>query len=145
MNTILKYCCSSLVWSAFAILLSGCGGTGIPTASVTGRITINGEPIQGVEVTFVPTAKIRPSVAITDAQGRYKAQFVAQQSGVALGPCVVQFAIYRGGNYMHNYLPAKFNTEAEKNPEFNLDVPKKGLVFDYDIKFVGKIPPYVAE
>lgn len=136
---------SSLLWSALLVCLCGCGGTGIPTASVTGTISLNGQPVQGVEVTFVPKAKIRPSVGVTDAQGRYKAQFVARQSGVALGPCVAQFSIYRGGNYMHNYLPATFNVDAEKNPDLNLEVPEDGLVFDYDIKFNGTIPPYTPD
>ncbi len=43
---------------------------------------------------------------------------------------------------MHNYLPAKFNAEAENDADLNLEVTKDGVVFDYDIKFNGKIPPY---
>ena len=127
------------------LLASGCGGSGIPTAPVSGTITLNGQPAPGVEVTFVPKAKMRPSVAVTDAEGYYEAQFVSRQSGVPLGPCVVQFAIYRNGNYMRNYLPAEFNENAAENPELNLDVPDEGVVFDYDIKYNGEIPPYVPE
>ena len=145
MNTIQKLFSLSLIGLGLLVCLSGCGGTGIPTASVTGKITINGEPVQGIEVTFVPAAKIRPSVGLTDAQGRYKAQFVSRQSGVALGPGVAKFSIYRGGNYMHNYLPVAFNDDAEKKPELNLDITEGGIVFDYDIKYNGKIPPYVPE
>ena len=85
-------CIALMLLASFA----GCGGSDIPTAAVTGTITINGEPVEGIEVTFVPDAKIRPSVGLTDAQGRYKAQFVRSQSGVALGACVAQFSIYRG-------------------------------------------------
>ncbi len=140
-----KFFSGSGVLLALMIFMGGCGGTGIPTGAVTGTITINGEPIQGLEVSFVPAAKMRPSVALTDAQGRYKAQFVSTQSGVVLGPCVAQFAVYRNGNYMHNFLPAEFNEEAGENPALNLDVTKKGLVFDYDIKFAREIPPYVPE
>ncbi len=123
----------------------GCGGTGIPTAPVSGTITLNGQPIQGVELKFYPQEKIRPSVAITDAQGRYRAQFVERQAGVALGPCIVQLSIFRGGNYERNYLPPAFNVDAEKNPDFKLNVPEDGIVFDYDIKFNGSIPPYTPE
>ena len=131
--------------AAALTFLIGCGGTGIPTAPVSGTITLNGKPIQGVELKFVPQEKMRPSVAITDAQGRYKAQFVERQSGVALGPCIVQLSIFRGGNYMHNYLPPSFNTDAEKDPDFKLDITEDGVVFDYDIKFSGNIPPYTPE
>lgn len=121
--------------------VAGCGGSGIPTASVTGTVTINGQPVQGVEVMFVPEAKIRPSVGYTDAKGRYRAEFLTTQSGVALGPCVVQFSIYRGDS-MKNYLPKKFNENADSNPEFHLDIPEEGIVFDYDIKYDGEIPPF---
>jgi hypothetical protein len=131
-------------WSFVALLIAnvtGCGDT-IPTASVTGTITINGKPVQGVEVQFVPEAKIRPSIGMTDANGRYKAEFLSTQSGVALGKCVVQFSIYRGES-MRNYLPKKFNEDAAANPDFNLDVVKGGITFNYDLKYDGEIPPYV--
>ncbi len=133
-------------WCIVSVLIAGitgCGGSGIPTASVSGTITINGKPVQGVEVMFVPDAKIRPSVGITDANGRYKAEFLTTQSGVALGSCVVQLSIYRGDS-MKNYLPKKFNEDAASNPDYHLDVTKGGIHFDYDIKYDGEIPPYTA-
>jgi len=145
MNSVHKASLNLIQLAALVVLLSGCGGTGIQTASVTGTITINGQPTQGIELKFVSKEKMRPSVALTDAQGRYKAEFVSNQSGVVLGPCVVQFSVFRGGNYMTNYLPAKFNQNAENTPEFNLDIPAKGIVFNYDIKHDGKIPPYTPE
>jgi hypothetical protein len=121
--------------------LLGCGNT-IPTASVSGTVTINGKPVQGIEVQFVPDAKVRPSIGMTDANGRYKAEFLSTQSGVALGPCVVQLSIFRGES-MKNYLPKKFNEDSASNPEFKLDVVQGGITFDYDIKYDGEIPPYV--
>jgi hypothetical protein len=114
----------------------------IPTASVSGTVTINGKPVQGVEVQFVPEAKIRPSIGMTDANGRYRAEFLSSQSGVALGRCVVQLSIYRGES-MRNYLPKKFNEEAASNPDFNLEVIEGGITFNYDIKYDGEIPPYI--
>jgi hypothetical protein len=131
----------STSWSILLVAVVGCGGTDIPTAAVTGTITVNGKPVEGVTVSFVPDAKIRPSVGITDAKGRYKAQFVRSQSGVALGPCVAQFSIYRGES-LRNYLPAEFNEKAADNPELHLNVTEEGVVFDYDIKCDGEIPPY---
>ncbi len=77
-------CCTVLLLAG----ISGCGNT-IPTASVSGTITINGKPVQGIEVQFVTEAKVRPSIGMTDADGKYKAEFLTTQSGVALGPCVV--------------------------------------------------------
>ncbi len=137
---------SFLMMFSLTMVLSaivGCGGSGIETAGVSGTITVNGKPVEGIEVMFTPDAKLRPSIGMTDAQGRYKAEFVASQSGVPLGPCVVQFSIYRGDS-MKNYLPKEFNEKAADNPAFHLDVKKGGAVFDYDIKYNGEIPPYEA-
>jgi hypothetical protein len=136
-NSHVAFCCLVLLFGG----LVGCGNR-IPTASVTGTITINGKPVEGIEVQFVPEAKVRPSIGMTDAQGRYRAEFLTTQSGVVLGPCVVQLSIYRGES-MKNYLPKKYNEESASNPEFNLNVVEGGITFDYDIKYDGEIPPYV--
>jgi hypothetical protein len=120
--------------------LGGCGpSSGIPTADVRGTVTINGKPVSGVQVQFVPDAKIRPAIAITDAGGRYSAQFVSTQSGVPLGPCVVQFSMFKGAA-PKNYLPKEFNENAAANPELHLTIPASGLSFDYDIKYSGPLP-----
>lgn len=123
------------------VLVVGCSkAPTIPTGEVYGTIKLNGEPAEGVSLTFVPDAPVRPSLAITDSNGRYAARFVSNQSGVALGPCVVELAIYRGDS-PRNYLPKQFNTKAADNPEFQLNVTENGLVFDYDIIYDGEIPP----
>lgn len=137
----LTLCCIAFVLIAG---VTGCGDPEIPTASVSGTVTINGNPVQGVEVMFVPDAKIRPSAGLTDAKGRYKAEFLSTQSGVALGSCVVQLSIYRGES-MKNYLPKKFNEDAASIPAFHLDVTKGGIIFDYDVKYDGEIPPYIPK
>jgi hypothetical protein len=134
----------SLAVVALLLLIGGVilwRSLGLPIADVSGTVTVNGRAVEGVLVTFVPKAKIRPSVGFTDAQGHYQAQFVLQKSGVAIGPCVVQFSIFRGDS-MHNYLPKEFNDQAATNPKFNLDIPAQGLIFNYDIPFAGEIPPY---
>lgn len=123
------------------IVTAGCQrGTGIPTGEVQGIITLNGEPAEGVSLSFVPRAMVRPSMAQTDANGQYRARFVSTQSGVALGPCVVELSIYRGDS-PRNYLPKQFNVNAEDNPDFNLEITEDGLVFNYDIVYAGEIPP----
>jgi hypothetical protein len=125
-----------------AVLVAGCQKPKYQTAAVSGVVTINGMPVEGVTVKFVPQAKIRPSVGFTDAKGNYRAEFTNSQSGVVLGPCVVEFYVYRGDS-PRNYLPKEFSEEAGKNPQFNLEVPAEGLIFNYDIPFTGEIPPYV--
>jgi hypothetical protein len=125
--------------------IAGCGNDGLPkTGSVTGTIKLNGKPIEGVQLEFTPAEKIRPSYGMTDSNGKYKAQFVTVKSGVALGPCVVRLFLYRGDSEKQ-YLPAKYNADAAKSSDFNLDIKEGGLVFDYDINYTdATIPEYVA-
>ncbi|MBI1247907.1 hypothetical protein GC197_08725 [bacterium] len=128
--------------TALILILSAVGcssSTEIPTGAVSGTITVNGSPVEGVIVTFVPDAAVRPSTGVTDTRGNYQAEFVSTQSGVALGPCVVQFALYPGKSEK-NCLPAKFNTKAADNPDLHLNVTEEGLAFDYDIVYDGVIP-----
>lgn len=123
-----------------AASLLGCGTKQkIPTASVTGTITVNGKPRAGVVVQFEPEAMIRPSAGTTDAAGRYKAQFTPSQSGVALGPCVVRLSIPDKSG-MRNLLPEEFHAKAGENPNLRLTIEKQGTVFNYDIPFNGPLP-----
>ena len=49
----------------------GCGG---PTTSVTGVVTLDGQPLEKATVQFQPEQreKDRPAVVLTDARGRYR-------------------------------------------------------------------------
>jgi hypothetical protein len=116
----------------------GCGpAPKVPTAHVSGTVTVNGKPVKGLEVSFVPVEKIRPAFAMCDDQGRYSAQFLERQMGVPLGPCVVKFALYRDSTRMINLLPVEYHEKAAQNPELTLDIPRQGTTFDYDLKMDG--------
>lgn len=52
------------------IATSGCGPGGPAVAKVTGKVTVNGNPIKGAAVQFYP-AKGPMAVAITDDQGSF--------------------------------------------------------------------------
>lgn len=54
-----------------ALMLAGCGGDGVSYAEVTGTVKLKGAPLDKIQVEFFPTSKGQPSVAITDAQGKY--------------------------------------------------------------------------
>lgn len=120
------------------VACAGCGRPKIPTASVVGTVTINGRGVPNVEVAFVPTEKIRPAFGITDASGRYTAQFITGQSGVPLGACVVRIA-YRPNGF-ENVLPAQYDEKADDNPALCLTIPKEGTTFNFDVKTDKPIP-----
>jgi hypothetical protein len=64
----------------------GCGGNDGPKlGDVTGTITMNGTPLSGVNVTFIPQEKGSPSYGATDEGGKYRLLFTQHRSGAELG------------------------------------------------------------
>lgn len=73
-----------------AILFSGvavgCGGSSGPKlATVSGTVTLNGDPVTGVNVTFIPRQNGSPSYGSTDEDGNYQLLFTHQKYGAELG------------------------------------------------------------
>ena len=82
-------CPSTLLSMAItAFLLSGCGGDP-NVATVSGVVTLDGEPLERVSVLFQPE-KGRPSFGVTDDQGRYKLTYSRSQNGATVGTCIVK-------------------------------------------------------
>ncbi len=82
-----------LVYASIVSLLVGCAG-GPKLTEVSGKLTLDGEPLDGVQVIFVPDAEFggkgRISTGLTDADGNYKQTYSAagrqpQKPGVAAG------------------------------------------------------------
>ena len=54
------------------IVLTGCSNSSrLPTYRVTGTVTLQGKPVAGAAVTFVPTGEGEAASAITDSEGKY--------------------------------------------------------------------------
>ncbi len=77
--------------------LQGCGGggdDGPPRASVSGSVTINGKPVEGLEVHFInPDYPNNGSFGVTDSEGKFK--FV---KGAVVGLNNVFFSKVEGGD-----------------------------------------------
>lgn len=69
-------------------------------ATATGVVSFKGQPVPaGVMVQFQPQGpKASPSIAVTDAQGRYDLRFNARIRGVLPGESVVSLSIVREPN-----------------------------------------------
>ena len=118
-----------------ASILTGCGPqVKVQTAPVRGTITVNGQPRKGIIVAFWPEPMSRPSMAGTDAAGRYVAQFTPEQKGVVVGTCKVNFSIAQDDG---SQIPLPATADGK---ELRLDIGKDGLVFDHDIKYDGTLP-----
>lgn len=89
--------CLAVIMAALSapVLLSGCGGSGPPMATATGRITMAGKPVAGAIVMFVP-ASGQPGDGFTDADGRY-AIASRGKAGVVLGAAKVTVVKPSGG------------------------------------------------
>lgn len=63
------------------VAILACSGCGPRRFSVEGAVFLDGEPVEGAAVTFVPTAGGRPGLSVTDAAGR----FFMRDGGMANG------------------------------------------------------------
>ncbi len=82
---------------ALASALPGCGPTGYVLAPVSGRVTIDGEPVKDVRIAFEPiadaTRKIPgpEAIAITDDDGRFTLYTTDEERrGAVVGKCRVR-------------------------------------------------------
>lgn len=72
--------------AAVALVLTfGCGTkSDLPSlGTVTGTVTLNGEPLRQVEISFNPT-KGRPSYAKTDDEGKYELTYIRDIKGAKI-------------------------------------------------------------
>lgn len=69
-----------------ALLGSGCGRGNLPElGSVSGRITLDGKPVEGVHIEFIPLIEGRPSAAASDSSGHYVLSYKGSVKGARVG------------------------------------------------------------
>ncbi len=79
---------------AVVITLLGCGGGDRPELGVvTGTVTLNGEPLKNVEISFIPETG-RPSYGKTDIEGHYDLDYIRDIKGAKIGKHTVH--VYSG-------------------------------------------------
>jgi hypothetical protein len=83
--------------SLFLFGLTGCGTDGFTLAPVSGRVTVDGEPVLGLRIAFEPVGGAsRPvpgpeAIAITDADGNFSLATTDKGwRGAVVGPCRVR-------------------------------------------------------
>src|SRR5262245_63669140 len=105
---------------AAVVLLSGCDGRAV--APVSGRVTLDGQPLANVLVVFEPINGNNPglgSVGRTDADGRFVLrQIQPDRPGALVGQHRVRFrtaprGIAREDAIEKELLPAAFNKESK--------------------------------
>jgi hypothetical protein len=72
-----------------AVFLAGCGPSGPTLATVSGKITLDGQPLPNVNVQFVPEKGGSPSYGGTNANGEYELLHAQNRKGALLGKHLV--------------------------------------------------------
>ncbi len=69
------------------VAISGCGGGDGPAlGTVTGKVTLDGQPVARLVITYIPEGSGgSPSYGVTNAQGEYTMEFTPDKKGAAIG------------------------------------------------------------
>lgn len=97
----------AIAWGAVSVVAAGCGG--VAAVPVSGRVTVNGEPLENVAVNFAPIAAEGAegpgSSGVTDAAGRFSLKTIGERrvSGAVAGKHLVTLS--EGGIEGTNFDP----------------------------------------
>lgn len=76
------------------LVVAGCGSDGPELADVTGTVTLDGKPVPGAVLTFIPTSG-STSYGKTDASGKYTLMFTDTKYGAMIGSYKVEIEVKR--------------------------------------------------
>jgi hypothetical protein len=125
---------TSAAWICLAVaMLAGCGDPDL--ATVTGRVTLDGNPLPKAFLTFAPTsAGGATSFGKSDENGNYRMIFSDTQSGAWIGPSRVEI---RTGDLLPDnsgripeLVPSVYNTKST----LTADVKSGSNTVDFDLK-----------
>jgi hypothetical protein len=104
--------------AAGALLLGGCGGP--PTASVSGSVQVDGQPLKEGSINFVPEGGAGPTAGGTITDGKYQ---IGRAAGLWIGKNKVEIRANRktGKKIPNAMAPGRFIDEQVEAlpPEYN--------------------------
>ncbi|MDM4016365.1 carboxypeptidase regulatory-like domain-containing protein [Roseiconus lacunae] len=92
---------SKLAFTLLAVALTGftvtgCGPSQPELGQIEGILTIDGEPVKNGSIEFIPIGGGRPSLALTNAEGKYEAFYLPNVPGALTGKHRIRFEIAKG-------------------------------------------------
>jgi hypothetical protein len=104
---------------AILVLLAGCGKSGPELAAVSGRVTLDGQPLPGAQLMFQPEALGSPSFGLADREGKYELGYKRGVKGAVIGWHAVKIQMDPGASTPsgEKSLPARYNTESNLRRE----------------------------
>ncbi len=129
---------------AFILIWPGCGGGKADVAYVEGRVTMDGKPLEGATVLFVPSTG-RPASGVTNSDGRYVLEYEPGKKGGPVGQCTVRITTGRGESIgpqgelipgVPEKVPMRYNVQSELSVVVQAG---KRNVFDFALESGGPI------
>jgi hypothetical protein len=108
---------------ATLLLMAGCSPSHV--GEVSGRVTLNGQPLPDALVVFQPVASGGPSYARTDADGAYTLTYTPEIEGAEIGEHTIRVTSGSPGDPdakppmppVPERVPAKYNAQSELKRE----------------------------
>jgi hypothetical protein len=129
-----------------ALIAGGCGSSGPELGHVSGKVTLNGQPLAEATVEFIPQSG-RPSVGTTDADGQYVLRYTGDQPGALFGTHTVRITTQvtgfkseggeEGRDARKELVPPQYNIESELKRE----VKPGDNTFDFALESDGRTYP----
>jgi hypothetical protein len=130
-----------VLMAMLASCLGGCGGRGIETVPVVGRVSFEGEPIKEGRIRFFPVeGTTGPMTGAEIREGQYEVQ---NRGGVPVGKHRVEIEARRfgkggsgpevpglGNPAVEQFIPAKYNRQSQLFVTVESGSGKKTLDFD---------------
>jgi predicted small lipoprotein YifL len=114
---------------ALAIVVAGCGQSGPEVAPVSGRVTVDGQPMENVDVVFQPEDSRSPSYGRTDKDGHYTLGYNRNVQGALVGAHSVGITISPEVVRKPPHI---------KNTQLRREVKSGKNEFDFDVTSEGK-------
>lgn len=138
-----RLCIPALIW---ALTVVGCGGGSSATlVPVGGKVVVDGQPMDGVTLTFIPDSSlknVRGGTATTDAAGAFTVTDLEQNKpGIPAGKYLIAYSRRRlpdgsagpapgapadPGAIKVETFPNFLTNPDPKNPALLIDIPKEG-------------------
>ena len=122
--------------------LMGCGGNS-NLGSVSGKVTLEGQPVPDALVKFTPVKGGSPSNARTNSSGEYTLTYTDTEDGAEIGEHTVSISTYRAANpeadppttLVPEKVPAKYNSQTT----LKADVKSGSNTIDFPLKADGPV------
>lgn len=128
----------AITLASIVLVSGGCGRSDLPElGTVEGTVKMDGQPLAGRQVQFLPQAGGRPGTGVTDEQGHYELVYTAGVEGTNVGPNRVEITtIWPEGEPKpgeRETIPPRYNTTTELTRE----VKPGHNTFDFELTSDG--------